>query len=356
VVALLGTLVAPAGTAAYAAPSPTPATPPGNAAQGLTWGAAPANNKLGANRAHYTYTLPAGTSITDALAVANYGKTPITLKVYASDAFTTSTGAIDLLAAGQKPVDAGSWITVKTPTITLRPQESASIPFTLTIPDNAAPGDHTAGIVTSLATGGSSGVSLDRRLGSRIYLRVPGTLHPLLTITATHISYRGTLNPIEPGSAVITYTVTNTGNVRLHAHQSVRVSGPLSILGHTETLTDLPEILPGSSLTRTVTVSDVWPATHLTATVRLRPVASTGDTPTRFAAITGAGTIWAWPWTQLIVLAAAVLGYLLLRRRRAHTVAAAITAARAEACHTPEDSQTDAHRANRRRQHPPVRR
>jgi hypothetical protein len=56
----------------------------------------------------------AGTSITDALAVVNRSDTPFTPKVYASEAFTTSSGAIDLLPANKKPVDVGSWITVKT--------------------------------------------------------------------------------------------------------------------------------------------------------------------------------------------------------------------------------------------------
>jgi hypothetical protein len=93
----------------------------------------------------------------------------------------------------------------------------------------------------------------------------------------------------------VTHTVANPGNVRLQAQQSVYVSGPLGILGHTDNLPDLPELLPGSTLTRTVSMRGIWPATHLAATVRLQPVASTDDPPIEVANATGSGTTWAGP-------------------------------------------------------------
>ncbi|WP_432842105.1 WxL protein peptidoglycan domain-containing protein [Dactylosporangium sp. CA-092794] len=323
IVLLPAVLVAVAATAARAEPSP-------GTADNVTWGAAPANTNLGANRAHFTYTLPAGTAITDAIAVANYGKAPISLKVYASDAFTTSTGAIDLLAANRRPVDAGAWITIKTPQVTLQPQESVVVPFTLTVPAGATPGDHTAGIVTSLATGGPGSVNLDRRLGSRVYLRVPGALSPALGVGGVRVGYRGTLNPVEPGTATVTYTVTNTGNVRLRARQTLRVAGPFGLLGRAVDLGELPEILPGGSLTRTVDVPRVWPAVRLTATVELRPVAGAEAPTVSLAPVSGTGAAWAGPWGQaivLIIVAAAVAGWLWQRRRSRRKVATAISTA-----------------------------
>lgn len=326
--------------------SAVPRSAPGTTFADVSWGVAPANDKLGSNRAHFSYTLQPATSITDAIAVVNRSAGVLTFKVYASDAFTTSTGAIDLLPASRKPVDVGSWITVKNSTITLKPQESAVVPFTLTIPANATPGDHSGGVVTSLVTsGGASSVKLDRRLGSRIYLRVPGTVTPRLKVRDVHATYRGTIDPASSGSSTVTYTVANTGNVRLQAHQTIHLSGPLGIGDHSANVADLPEILPGSALTRTVTVRGVWPTTRLTATVQLQPVAAAADPPISVQQVTGAGSTWGWPWGQLILLlivVAAVLGYLWRRRRRGkQQVAAAISAAVTKALRTAEPSAAE---------------
>lgn len=321
-----------AGAHAVPAGAPPPAKPA--AAQDVTWSVAPADNKLGTGRPHFTYTLPQGTRITDAVTVANRGDRPITLRVYASDAFTTPTGGLDLLPAGRKPTDVGSWIAPRTGTLTLAPQQSGTVPFTVTVPSGATPGDHTGGIVTSLVTKDSEGVTLDRRLGSRVYLRVPGVLTPSLRVTALHAHYDGTANPVGTGSARLTYTVTNNGNVRLTAHQHVRINGLFGGLSGSTALADLPELLPGDSLTRTAVVGDVWPAGPLRATVSLQPLPSADGSDhsqpqpaAQPVAASGRTTMWAWPWALLAsaaVLAAAVCGGLWLRRRTRRKVAAAI--------------------------------
>jgi hypothetical protein len=296
---------------------------------------APANNNLGANRTRFTYTVPAGAQIFDAMTVVNRGATDITLRVYASDAFTTSSGVLDLLPANEKPVDIGSWVTVKQPTITVKPQQRVLVPFTLTVPTNATPGDHTGGLVTSLVTNDERvSINLDRRLGSRIYLRVLGPLNPALDIDRIAVTHNGTLNPAAGGSATVTYTVTNSGNVRLRARQSIRLAGPWGILGTTAVLDDLPELLPGNSRTRTVTIHGVWPATRLTATVRLRPYAGPDSPPTTVEDVTASGTTWGWPTGQaflLVLVVAVAFAYRWLRRRRKAKVAAAIAAAVAAA-------------------------
>lgn len=343
--AACGHLLLPAATSAAAAPG-TPASAPAPARQGdqVTWGAAPADTPLGKGRPHFTYDLAPGARITDAIAVVNRSDTTIRLRVYASDAFTTAAGGIDLLAAEKKPTDVGSWITMKTATITLASQKSAVVPFTLTVPANATPGDHSGGVVTSLVTkSAGKTVQLDRRLGSRLYLRVSGPLAPALTVGEVHATYHGTANPAAGGSADVSYTVTNTGNVRLKAHQRIRIKGLFGLLSQTATVADLPEILPGGSLTRTATVTGVWPAVRLDAQVILQPVASQDQPPISVAPTTAGRTVWAWPWGQLALLAAvaaAVYGYLRLRRRRRTKVRQAISDAVAKAL-----QDTDAHPA-----------
>ncbi|MEV7962751.1 WxL protein peptidoglycan domain-containing protein [Oerskovia paurometabola] len=144
-----GALEAPDG----AAPGSTP----------VTWGVAPASAPT------FDLALDPGATITDELVVTNRGDVPLDLAVYAADAFTSPTGALDVLPAGATSVDLGAWITADAARIEVGPGERATVPFTLTVPADATPGDHTAALVTSLVTeAGEGGVAVDRRLGTRV--------------------------------------------------------------------------------------------------------------------------------------------------------------------------------------------
>ncbi|HEY0248180.1 MAG TPA: DUF916 domain-containing protein [Gryllotalpicola sp.] len=285
----------------------------------ISWGVAPADNTIGTGRPNFSYTLAGSTRITDGLVISNESAQAITLKVYAADGFTTSTGALDLKKPGQKSDDIGSWITVATESVTLAPHHATTVGFTVTVPGDASPGDHVGGVVTSLVTrDGSGALSLDRRLGSRVLLRVPGTVQPALKLGSVSVHYQQPANPFGGGTAVITYRVANTGNVRLAAAQEVTVSGPFGILQRSARAPNLPSILPGGSLTRSVTIHGVPPTGRLAAQLTLRPY-SDGE-PIAVPAVTAAASVWVMPWGLLIVVVVLALGVLLLvvllRRRR----------------------------------------
>ncbi|MEU4152809.1 hypothetical protein [Streptomyces sp. NPDC026659] len=203
-------------------------------------------------------------------------------------------------------------------------------------------------MVTSLITESEDGtVRLDRRLGARLHLQVTGPLKPSLTVSRLHADYDGTLDPLGGGSLRLTYTVTNTGNVRLNARQFVTSQGLFGMIKQSAPIGDLPEILPGDSLTRAVTVKGVWPAVRLDAGLVLEPVASDGEgAPVRVAPATASESVSAWPWGQLIVLAALVVlagGYALLRKRRKRKVEEAVSAAVAKTLDTArQDASPDA--------------
>jgi hypothetical protein len=311
-----------AGPSSSAAQKPTTAATSGP----VTWGTRPADSSEGKNRSHFDYELAPGTRVTDALAVTNLSDRPITLTVYAGDALTTPDGGIDLMPAGSKPVDVGSWITMKQPTITVPAQATVLDQFTLSIPVDATPGDHSGGVVTSLVTSGSAdGVRVDHRLGSRVYVRVDGALTPQLSVSDVKLDFSGTPNPLGGGSSTVSYTVRNTGNVRLSAHQAVSISGIFGWYRTTATPPDVPEILPGNSLTVVAPVAGVWPAFRLSAAVSLQPV---GDELTDSASIATAESesVWAFPWSLVgvvLIIAALVALYIWRRRRwRARTDAA----------------------------------
>jgi hypothetical protein len=294
----------------------------------LTWSVRPTPTDAQPARPNFSYEVEGGDTITDSVRVRNFGTAPLSLAIYASDALTSRTGALDLLPASKKPRDVGAWIELDTSSISLEPGQSIDVPFTMAVPRNAASGDHTGGIVTSVTTPGTdandSPVLLDRRLGTRVQVRVGGPLRPRLRITELQAEYDGTLNPVGKGTLHVTYTVRNTGNVRVTAIPTIRVKGPLGLVETTLRTAAMPELLPANSLTFTVDVA-VWPAVHLDATVELQPRTTEDrqELPAAATSATASVGVWAIPWALLAIIVVVIAGVVLwvwLRRRRARQV------------------------------------
>ncbi|GAB7042904.1 MULTISPECIES: WxL protein peptidoglycan domain-containing protein [Catenuloplanes] len=299
-----------------------PAVAPGDGAT-LTWSVRPTPSPERPDRPNFAWDLEPGQRIEDSIRVRNLGTEPLPLVIYASDAFTTSSGAIDLLRAGTAPTGVGAWTALGTAEITVPAEGFVDVPFVLAVPAGAEAGDHTGGIVTSYRAPGTDGegraVVVDRRLGSRMYVRVGGELHPRLDVTGVDVTYRGAPEPWTAGDATVTYTVTNRGNVRLGAEQVIMTAGPFGLLGRQTVPAPMPELLPGNSLTHAIEVAGVWPLLRTTAEVRVRPVPTrqydvfAPDTPLA----TGTATAWSIPWPQLLTcLAAGLVAFLATRRRR----------------------------------------
>lgn len=288
----------------------------------VTWGVRTAADHSGADRQNFGYRIRPGDSIEDALVVSNHSARPITLDVYAADGFTTASGQLDVAKRDAEPTAVGAWTAVRDGTVTIEPAASVEVPFTLAVPRDATPGDYAGGILTSLPSAAQEGgVSVDRRLGIRIHVRVDGTLTPAVAVEQLRVEYTGTFDPFGAGAATVSYTVHNTGNVRLSAGQTVVVSGPLGLFAvDAGPIAAVPELLPGESWTVSVPVRGVVPAFWLTATATLAPKlpAVAGATPGVQGAAVTAGT-WAAPWALLVLLllvAGAVAAALAVGRRR----------------------------------------
>ncbi|WP_420113222.1 WxL protein peptidoglycan domain-containing protein, partial [Pseudactinotalea sp.] len=140
----------------------------------IAWSVAPSNNEHGDARPNYGYQLEPGAVIQDGLEVANTGEVELTLAVAAADGFTTANGVLDLVPVTDPQLDLGAWVVPEVSELTLAPGERVEVPFTLTVPQDAAPGDHTGGIVTIRTSDAGGTVQLEQRLASRIHVRVPG--------------------------------------------------------------------------------------------------------------------------------------------------------------------------------------
>jgi hypothetical protein len=312
-----------------------PAASPEAAGTGaLTWSVAPSGPKGPNGRTALDYKLDPGATLTDHVAVTNHSRQPLTLRLYATDAVTTAGGGFGLLAATTEPTGAGAWITPARTTVTLPASSRTIVPFTLTVPADATPGDHAAGVVASLAEGATGRqVTVDHRVGSRVHLRVTGPLRPELTVTDMQVTTVTSWNPFRLPRLTAAFTVTNTGNVRLSAQPAARLSGPFGLGTRNADTTAVSQILPGGSVQTTIQFTGVPPLLHEKLTVTITPAAVDGRPidPAPLPATAGQ-TAWLIPWPQLALLALAVAltaAWVLARRRSRRRFAEAITAAEA---------------------------
>lgn len=303
----------------------------------LTWSVRPSPVEGQSLRPNFLMDVPPGSVVQDSIRVKNFSPRELNVSIYASDARTTESGALDLLPAGEQPRDVGAWIRLDRSELSIAAGEHVDVPFTMTVPENAESGDHVGGIVTSyVAPGVSEGqpVKLDRRLGTRVQVRIDGPLNPGLAVTAISSSYESTLNPLGKGTTTVSYTVQNTGNVRMAAKQRVRIKNLLGLGGKTTNLKDMPELLPGNSLTLNAEIPGVLPTFRSSVQVQLSPIPSRdGDNFDRVWVANASTADWTPPWGYLIilVLAAAIPAALVwsrwqARQREEQRVEAAVAA------------------------------
>jgi hypothetical protein len=320
----------PITSAAALGPSPSPA-PSGSKAsdagrpRNATFGIGPATVKAPDARPNFTYSVTPGVTLTDHVAVINYSGQPLTLGVYGTDAVNTSTGGFGLLAGKDPPKDAGRWARVLIPgnkrAVTVAGRSRVILPVRVTVPADATPGDHVGGIVASLVTQGrdknGANVKLDQRIAARLFIRVAGNLRPQLTIEHFAASYHHNLNPLGTGTAVLSYRVRNSGNVKLGGRPSVQVTGLFGSSDSARNLPDIALLLPGGTLDVRLVVTDVRPEFRETAALRIVPLVPTGDVNPGLRASTATTRFWAVPWTFLaIVLVAGFAGSWWRSRRR----------------------------------------
>lgn len=301
----------------------------------ISWAVAPSSAKGGDGRTHFSYSdIKPGSVVHDYVGITNYSDKPVTFNVYASDGITTTAGSIGLAPAKQQPIGIGAWLRTEHASVTVPPKRELNEPIMLTVPANATPGDHVGGVIASVMQATKGGqVATEDRVGVAMYLRVSGPLHPILAVESLSISgYHGTPNPFGGGGTTVSYTVHNTGNVRLGGTETVSVTGPFGVTLATVHPPSLEEVLPGDSVRVTARLSGIFPAGPLTVHVVSAPSEEPGSVHVTVALVGGSRTasMWATPWPQLvllIVLVALGLGIWRFVRARRRSRNAALQAA-----------------------------
>jgi hypothetical protein len=338
---LIGAPVAMAATVAGAAGhiAGTPAIPPTD----ISWSVAPSSGKGLDGRSHFSYSgITPGLIVHDYIGISNFSNRPVQFHVYAEDGVTTSDGSIGLQSSQQKSVDIGAWVHADQSFVTVPAHARLNMPFSIAVPRDATPGDHVGGVIASVTQQQQAGkVAREDRVGVAVYLRVNGPLDPTFGIESVSFNgYHGTLNPFAGGWTTVSYTVHNTGNVRLGGSQTITVTGPFGIPVATAHPTVLYELLPGGSVRVKARVDGIIPMGPMGLHVTVAPTPVPGSPSLTSAIRPGTYTIgmWAGPWPQLVVLLVLVgIGLLIWRwlrarrRNRADALAAAVEQSRREA-------------------------
>ena len=310
-----------AAFALVAAPSAAVAATPDDS---VTWAVTPADANGGDSRSWVEAELDPGETVTDYLAVSNLGASTTTFELSAADGYFTETGRFNMLQSGQTSVDAGTWITIAS-FVEVEPGATEIVPFTISVPENATPGDHPAGVAASVTTTGTTSdgaqIGVDSRVGFRVITQVTGTLAPALSLSEVSGDYVPSWNPFTPGRIDVRYEVTNSGNTQLSFDDTT--------LNATTARGDL---FPGETRSVAVEPTTAWPLGPLSVEVVVAGAVPSDDS-LAVASVSRTITVWAIPWAQLALLAAIALVAVLLvlsRRRSSAKLDALLEQARAE--------------------------
>ncbi|MFE2091947.1 hypothetical protein [Streptomyces sp. NPDC059460] len=235
-----------------------------------------------------------GTVLQDRLSVTNPGTAPVTVRLRGADAYNAGGG--DIAVRGTKDsTGTGAWLRLAADRVTVPARTRAEVPFSVTVPAGASPGDHPGAIVAE-----HSG----RSVGVRVHLRVSGPTLTALTVEDVSVSRR-----------TIHYTLVNRGNAALAPRLAVSADGVFGTLLRREARNLPVDLLPGQRVKLTEPWRDA-PALD-SATVRLRVTAADGAHSEATARAVFV------PWAPvtggaLLVLAAAAAGAYAYRLRRSN--------------------------------------
>ncbi|WP_308797689.1 COG1470 family protein [Agromyces silvae] len=299
----------------------------------ITWMVRPSDGTGEDGRSWVELELRAGEVAEEHLLIRNLSPAAVTFRLAAADGYFTETGRFNMLTAGEVSTGAGTWIGIQD-SVEVASGADVVVPFSVTVPENAEPGDHPAGVAASIRSGGDAEVGVESRVGFRVMTRVAGELAPAVG-TKLGANFSGSINPFEPGHVTFTYDVENEGNTRLAVDSVLSLSGPFGWFARDVAVEQIDEIAPGETRTIRQQVSGVWPFVALFLDRRTQAEV-VGNSSAEVATTTtdASSVVWAIPWSQLGVLVIVAIILLLARwdrRRKAKHIERLIDRARNDA-------------------------
>ncbi|MFI6940191.1 WxL protein peptidoglycan domain-containing protein [Streptomyces sp. NPDC050418] len=238
-----------------------------------------------------------GAVLEDTVTVTNPGDAPATVRLRAAEAYNRADGSFDVRdSRGGRPSGAGGWLSFADDKVKIPPRTRAEVPFSVSVPDGATPGDHPAALIAEM--GG-------RKAGVRVHLRVSGPT--LSAVTVENVTVDGD---------TITYSLVNRGNTVLTPKLAVHAEGLFGEVLDRGARALPVELLPG----RKVTLREPWTDRPAFDSVRVELTVSADGA----AKDTQAAEVRLVPWAAVaggavLVVGGAGLAVFAVRRRRAVT-------------------------------------
>jgi hypothetical protein len=192
-------------------------------------GGYPLNPLDSENPGWFIYDLDLGESYSDVVMVKNDSAQEWIIDIYPADSTPSYGGGFAVSQRVEEMVELGSWVELARDEVRLGPGETARVPFTITIPQNASVGE-TAGAImferrdpyASDEAVTEGGIKLNIRTGVRIYNTVPGDIKQELVMRDFAISH----NERQDGTGyyLVRSSVENVGNISSTVQYEITVS------------------------------------------------------------------------------------------------------------------------------------
>lgn len=178
-------------------------------------GALPANPRPDNPRTKsiFVYEVKPGEAVQDEIKLINNSPTTKTIVVYPVDSQASSDGAFACAQAVDERKAIGGWIKLDKSEVTLQPNSSEKVPFTVVVPSGIQVGEHNGCIAVqdaspSATTTTENGIVLSFRSAIRVAVTIPGKIVTELALVDVKSEQRDTKIQISP-------ILKNTGNVSL---------------------------------------------------------------------------------------------------------------------------------------------
>jgi hypothetical protein len=232
--------------------------------------------------------------------IKNESDQSLVLKIYPVDAVTTKDGSFAPISEDSGKKDVGSWVNLPVSELSLGPNETKTVNFTISIPKDADIGDHMGAIIVQNKndSGEKEGTSMRviNRLGARIYLTVPGEKNEKLEIGNFN-------NNIENKKVIFQLTLINNGNVRILPKGKIEINDSLGRLVDSIELTQR-EIFPKN----TIVLPIKWDKTLNGNFIALATVEYSNQKITKELVFANENSVLSTPHNNLLINEKSVLG------------------------------------------------
>ncbi len=164
----------------------------------------------GADGDYFTLEAEAGTENELTVVLGNADDEELVLRTYVNDAVPMTNGGFSIADEESAPSGTATWIDYPAETFTFQPGEGVERTFTVSIPDDAEPGQYIAGLALQTAepleVEGTSMFNQIIRKSIAVFIIVPGPESPSFELGEPALLTDGAINRIE-------IPLANTGNV-----------------------------------------------------------------------------------------------------------------------------------------------